>query len=99
MEATPQLLVPPPPSALSERWPPRQPRTRGGQHPLRMMWEDYPPQGQQYQDSPAIPPKDQGRNCSRGACQLPSLLGQVEQPRGVLEVHCVAIGVPCLDGQ
>ena len=47
---------------------------------------------------PVITPKGQGRNCSQGASQLPSLLGQVEQPRGASEVHCAVIGVPCFDG-
>ena len=35
---------------------------------------------------------------SQGASRLPSLLAQVEQPRGVSEVHCAALGIPCFDG-
>ena len=98
IEATQQFLVSPPPSALSVKLPCTRLMTKGSQHLLGMMWEDYPPQGQQCQASPTIPPKGQGRNCSQGAGQLPSLLGQAEQPQGASEVHCAVIGVPCFDG-
>ena len=47
---------------------------------------------------PNNPSKRPGKKCSRGAGQLPSLLGQAEQPRGVSEVHCAAPGIPCFDG-
>ena len=94
IEATQQLLVPPLPSALSVKLPHTWLMTKGGQHLLRMRWGADPLQAQQCQASPTIPPKGQGRNCSRGAGQLPSLLGQVEQPRGVSEVRCAAPGIP-----
>ena len=98
IEATQQFLVSPPPSALSVKLPRTRLITKGSQHLLRMMWEDYPPQGHQCQASPTIPPKGQGRNCSRGVGQLPSLLGPAEQPRGASEVHCAVISILCFDG-
>ena len=73
IEATWQILVFPLLSAPSVEPPHTWLMTKGGQHLLGMKWEAYSLQGQQCQASPTIPPKGQGRNCSQGVSQRPSL--------------------------